>query len=89
MNERLQTLNTVINHKTDAQYARKLLAVDLSEALIAANIPIEKLDHPALRQFLENRVPGAGSIPTAAGVRQWYLPTVRIYNLIHIKFFIV
>ena len=62
-NERLQTLNTVINHKTDAQYARKLLAVDLSEALIAANIPIEKLDHPALRQFLENRVPGLEVFP--------------------------
>ena len=61
--------------------------MDLSEALIAANIPIEKLDHPALRQFLENRVPGAGAIPTAAGVRQWYLPTVRIYNLVQIKFF--
>ena len=62
-NERLQTLNTVINHKTDAQYARKLLAVDLSEALIAANIPIEKLDHPALCQFLENRVPGLEVFP--------------------------
>ena len=62
-NERLQTLNTVINHKTDAQYARKLLAVDRSEALIAANIPIEKLDHPALRQFLENRVPGLEVFP--------------------------
>ena len=81
-NERIQTLKSVINYRTDAEFARKELAVDLSEALVAANIPVEKLDHPALRQFLEDRVPGASSILSASGVRQWYLPTVRISEII-------
>ena len=76
--ERIQTMKSVVKYRTDAEYSRKELAIDLSEALIAANIPVEKLNHPALRQFLERRIPGAGSIPSAEGIRQWYLPTVRI-----------
>lgn len=75
--QRIQTMRSVINHRTDAEYARKELAVDLTEALVAANIPIEKVDHPAIRRFLENRVPGAGGIPAADSVRRWYLPTVQ------------
>ena len=80
---RMQTMKSVINYRTDAEFARKELAVDLSESLLKANIPIEKLDHPAIRDFLEQRVPGAGSIPTANSVRKWYLPTVSLlqYNL--------
>ena len=72
----MQTIRSVMSFRTDAKYTRKELAVDLNEALIAANVPIEKLDHPAIRQFLENKVPGAGSIPTTDCVRKWYLPTI-------------
>ena len=39
----LQTIRSVMSFRTDAEYARKELAVDLSEALIAANVPIEKV----------------------------------------------
>ena len=77
-NLRIQTLKTVVNARTDAEYARKELAIDLSEALLAANIPLEKLDHPAIRRFLEDKVPGSGSIPQASSVRRWYLPTVML-----------
>ena len=66
-NLRIQTLKTVVNARTDAEYARKELAIDLSEALLAANIPLEKLDHPAICRFLEDKVPGSGSIPRATG----------------------
>ena len=72
--ERLQTVHSVLKCRTDAESSRKELATDLSEALVAANIPVEKLDHPAIRRFLEKRVPGAGAIPTANRIRQWYLP---------------
>ena len=41
-----------------------------------ANVPLEKLDHPAMSDFLQRRVPGAGRIPEAKSVRKWYLPTV-------------
>ena len=75
--ERLQTVHSVLKCRTDAESSRKELATDLSEALVAANIPVEKLDHPAIRRFLEKRVPGAGAIPTANRIRQWYLPTLQ------------
>ena len=39
----LQTIRSIMSFRTDAEYARKELAVDLSEALIAANVPIEKV----------------------------------------------
>ena len=75
--ERLQTVHSVLKCRTDAESSRKELATDFSEALVAANIPVEKLDHPAIRRFLEKRVPGAGAIPTANRIRQWYLPTLQ------------
>jgi hypothetical protein len=81
--ERLQTVHSVLQCRTDAESSRKELAIDLSEALVAANIPVEKLDHPAIRQFLERRVPGSGAIPSANRIRQWYLPTVRKIEFFH------
>ena len=75
--ERFQTVHSVLKCRIDAESSRKELATDLSEALVAANIPVEKLDHPAIRRFLEKRVPGAGAIPTANRIRQWYLPTLQ------------
>ena len=69
-------MTAVINHRTQAELDRKELALDLSETLIKANIPVEKLDHPAIRDFIKRRIPGAGAIPTANSVRKWYLPTV-------------
>ena len=74
---RLQTLKTVVNARTDAEYSRKEVAIDLAEALLCANIPLEKLDHPAIRRFIDNRIEGAGSIPQSSSVRRWYLPTIQ------------
>ena len=62
---------------TQAEFDRKELATDLSETLLKANISLEKLDHPAIRDFIERRVPGAGSIASAKNVREWYLPKIQ------------
>ncbi|KYO25680.1 hypothetical protein Y1Q_0001836 [Alligator mississippiensis] len=45
-------------------------ALAFVEAFTAANIPLEKLDHPRLRDYL----PGTGGLPCAARLRQDYLP---------------
>ena len=76
---RLQTISSVITCRTEAELARKELAMDLSETLqlVKANIPLERLDHPAVRDFIERRIPGAGAIPLANTVRQWYLPSIQ------------
>ena len=74
-------MTAVVDHRTQAEFDRKELATDLSETLLKANIPLEKLDHPAIRDFIERRVPGAGSIPSARNVRQWYLPKINTEEL--------
>ena len=71
-------MTAVVDHRgTQAEFDRKELATDLSETLLKANIPLEKLDHPAIRDFIERRVPRAGSIPSAKNVREWYLPKIQ------------
>ena len=75
----------LINYRSQAEFDRRDLAVDLSETLIKANIPVEKLDHPAFMDFIKRRVPGGGAIPSASSARQWYLPTVQKAHDIDLK----
>lgn len=39
----------------------------------AANIPLSKIDHPAVRSFLHNRVENGGAIPKAKQLQECYL----------------
>ena len=48
----------LINYRSQAEFDRRDLAVDLSETMIKANIPVEKLDHPVFMDFIKRRVPG-------------------------------
>ena len=70
-------MKSVINHRTEAELERKELAIDLGETLLKVNIPVEKLNHPAFRDFVERRIPGGGTIPKASSFRQWLLPMTQ------------
>lgn len=39
----------------------------------AANIPLSKTDHPAVQEFLKNRVLNGGSIPHSKQLQECYL----------------
>ena len=39
----------------------------------AANIPLSKVDHPAVRNFLQTRVENGGAIPQAHQLQECYL----------------
>lgn len=41
--------------------------------LAAANIPLSKTDHPAVREFLLKRVTGGGAIPQSKQLQETYL----------------
>ena len=56
---------------------RKELTIDLGETLLKANISFEKLNHPALRDENQRKIPGRGAIPKASSFRQWLLPTIQ------------
>ena len=46
------------------------LSQELLDAWVSANIPIEKLDHPKIRTFIEKHVKNGGSVPTASRLRR-------------------
>ena len=41
-----------------------------------SNIPLEKSDHPAVKNFLKMHVIGGGEIPSASALRKNWLPKV-------------
>jgi len=45
--------------------AKEDLVVDLVRAFMSANIPMEKMDNPQLRNFISANVKGGGDIPQA------------------------
>ncbi|KAJ8401709.1 hypothetical protein AAFF_G00376800 [Aldrovandia affinis] len=55
---------------------RGSVVYDLTHAFVCANIPLEKVDNPALRAFLKKHVTNGGAIPTASQLRKEYLPKV-------------
>ena len=59
----IHTRNFVVKQHLDSK--KKKLAVDLGETLLKANIPVEKLDHPASRDFIKRSIPGAGAVSKA------------------------
>ncbi|PSN50213.1 hypothetical protein C0J52_07788 [Blattella germanica] len=44
------------------------------ENVLKANIPLNKLDEPAMREYLKKYVPGSGDLPTASRLRTEYMP---------------
>ncbi|XP_035826439.1 CGG triplet repeat-binding protein 1-like [Aplysia californica] len=58
---------------TIASEERNELCQEWVSMLAAASIPISKTDHPAVRQFLQKRVPNGGSTPQTHRPQACYL----------------
>jgi len=61
---------------TAASAAKEKLVLDLVEAFMSANIPLDKLDNPKLREFLKTSVKGGGGVPLANQLRECYVPKI-------------
>lgn len=53
---------------------------ELVEAFCAANVPLHKLDHPKLREYLQSSVKNLGQLPNSSHLRKEYLPKVFDQN---------
>ncbi|XP_001864969.2 uncharacterized protein LOC6047992 [Culex quinquefasciatus] len=62
---------------TEARDGRNMALFRLVEAFTAAEIPLHKLDHPKLRDYLMENVSNLGALPSSARLRVGYLPKVR------------
>jgi len=74
--KRQTTLAGCKERQTAASAAKEDLVVDLVRAFMSANIPMEKLDNPQLRNFISANVKGGGDIPQANWLREHYVPKV-------------
>ncbi|KAL3189935.1 hypothetical protein MRX96_020273 [Rhipicephalus microplus] len=64
--KRLQTLESAIT----ASEVRNDVVLKFLDALISANIPLEKVDNPKLRTFLQTHVRNGGSVPESDALRR-------------------
>ena len=70
------TITGSFKRVTEARDARNIATFELVEAFTAANIPLNKLDHPRLRDFLQTNVKNLGALPTSQQLRSHYVPKV-------------
>jgi len=66
------TVAGMFSRHTEARDARNIAVFDLAEAFTAANIPLEKLDHPSLHSYLQNHIPNLGLLPVSQHLRTDY-----------------
>ena len=68
------TVSGLFKQQSIAKEHRSSVIHDFTSMLVQANIPLEKADHPAVRQFLSAHVLNGGAIPKADCLRRLHLP---------------
>jgi hypothetical protein len=79
------TITGAFKTASEARDARNLAQFELVEAFTAANIPLNKMDHPKLREYLQTKVKNLGALPFSSHLRSDYLPKVFDVNLEQLK----
>jgi len=70
---------------TEARDSRNVAHFELVEAFTGANIPLNKLDHPKLQEYLQHNVKNLGALPASTQPRTQYLPKVFDINREELK----
>ena len=70
----MATLEETLQHAKQVKDLKEEFILDTVEAFVKANIPIEKLDQPAIRDWMKKYVRNSGELPSANRVRQHYIP---------------
>lgn len=68
------TLEEHISTARQARESKEEFILNTTEAFVKANIPMEKFDDPAIREWMAMYVKGAGDLPSANRLRQHYVP---------------
>lgn len=79
------TVSAAFKEQSAAKQKRDNVSHDFVKMLLAANIPLQKADDPAVRDFLMNHVNGGGAIPGACQLRSKYLPTIFEEHNSHLR----
>lgn len=74
--KRQATISGAFKRATEARDSRNVAHFELVEAFTVANIPLYKLDHPKLHEYLQKNVSNLGSLPQSNQLRDHYQPKV-------------
>jgi hypothetical protein len=79
------TISGSFKRINDSRDARNIAYCEVIEAFTAASIPLNKLDHPKLRDYLQTNVKNLGGLPGSSTLRSQYLPKVFEVNKQELK----
>lgn len=74
--KRQKTIFEAVEGAKEAKAAKLDLITSTLEMMVSANIPIEKADHPAFRNWIRQNVVGGGELPGSDTLRRQYLPSL-------------
>ncbi|GFN98242.1 glycine--tRNA ligase [Plakobranchus ocellatus] len=77
-----RTLDSAMNKPSVSTKARNDICNELVSVFAAANIPLSKVDHPAVRNFLQTRVENGSAIPQAHQLQECYLKREFVLNIL-------
>ncbi|XP_063244419.1 uncharacterized protein LOC134543361 [Bacillus rossius redtenbacheri] len=78
VSKQISISDTVKNNKLKVQ--KQEFVSDFVNMMLESNIPLEKADHPAMREWLNTHVEGAGDLPSANTLRETYVPKIGQSN---------
>ncbi|XP_034253658.1 CGG triplet repeat-binding protein 1-like [Thrips palmi] len=76
-NKRQASVADSFERAKKAKIDREVFVKSTVHAFVKANIPLHKLDHPEMRKWLKNYMPGSGDLPGSAWLRSHYLPKIK------------
>ena len=76
--KRQATIAGSLEKATAASTFKETLVLELVEAFMMANIPLEMLDNPKMRNFIETHVKGGSAIPQANQLRESFV--LKVYE---------
>ena len=79
--KRQTTINGCLERQSAAAVAKDKPTMDVVESFMSANIPLEKLDNPKLREIFQNSLKGGGCLSNTNTLRQIYVE--KVYNQQH------
>ncbi|KAK3931261.1 CGG triplet repeat-binding protein 1 [Frankliniella fusca] len=75
--KRQQTFGEALETAKKRKDEKHTFILDTVEALVASNIPLHNVDHPAFQNWLHKYMPGGGDLPKSPTLREKYVPELR------------
>nr|CAD7438991.1 unnamed protein product [Timema bartmani] len=74
--KRQLSITEVCDKQKKAKTEKLVFIDDTVKMCLKANIPINKLDHPAVREYLKKHIPGFGDLPCGRNLRQNFVQPI-------------